>query len=90
MASAIYSKASTEITKEERFVGKTTILGYGYGMGAKKFQRQLKGFGVEISEQEASHIIAVYRGTYSLIRSYGAKAKPRLRRWLAISLCRLN
>ena len=67
MASAIYSKASTEITKEERFVGKTTILGSGYGMGAKKFQAQLKGFGVEISEQEASHIIAVYRGTYSLI-----------------------
>ncbi len=67
MASAIYSKASTEITKEERFVGKTTILGSGYGMGAKKFQAQLKGFGVEISEQKASRIIAVYRGTYSLI-----------------------
>ena len=27
MASAIYGKAETEITKEERFVGKTTILG---------------------------------------------------------------
>ena len=70
MASAIYSKASTEIAKEERFVGRTTILGSGYGMGAKKFQAQLKGFGVELSEQEASHIIAVYRGTYSLIPEF--------------------
>ncbi len=67
MASAVYSKARTKIAKEERFVGKTTILGSGYGMDAKKFQAQLKGFGVEISEQETSHIIAVYRGTYSLI-----------------------
>ena len=67
MASAIYSKASAEITKEERFVGKTTILGSGYGMGAKKFQAQLKSFNVQISEQEASHIIGVYRRTYSLI-----------------------
>jgi len=67
MASAIYSKASAEITEEERFVGKTTILGSGYGMGAKKFQTQLKSFNVQISEQEASHIIGVYRRTYSLI-----------------------
>ncbi|BDX22244.1 hypothetical protein TUM22923_15650 [Polynucleobacter sp. TUM22923] len=29
MASAIYGKEVSEITKEERFVGKTTILGAG-------------------------------------------------------------
>ena len=40
MASAIYDKPETEITKDERFVGKTTILGAGYGMGAAKFQAQ--------------------------------------------------
>jgi len=37
----------------ERFVGKTTILGAGYGMGGKKFQAQLKTFGVDIPEDEA-------------------------------------
>jgi DNA polymerase len=47
MASAIYGKSVEEITKEERFVGKTTILGAGYGMGAVKFQTQLKVFGVD-------------------------------------------
>jgi DNA polymerase len=67
MASAIYNKAVDEIQKEERFVGKTTILGSGYGMGAPKFQTQLKAFGTEISEGEAAHIIGVYRTTYPMI-----------------------
>jgi len=67
MASAIYSKETDEVTSSERFVGKTTILGAGYGMGAKKFGVQLKTFGVEIEEPEAIHIIQVYRQTYSKI-----------------------
>ena len=67
MASAIYGKDVTEITKDERFVGKTTILGCGYGMGAKKFQAQLKNFGVEITLVEATRIIDTYRATYPKI-----------------------
>jgi DNA polymerase len=67
MATAIYNKGIEEITKDERFVGKTTILGAGYGMGAKKFGIQLKTFGAEISETEAMHIIQTYRGTYDWI-----------------------
>ena len=64
MASAIYSKDAEEITKEERFVGKTTILGAGYGMGAQKFGAQLKTFGATVSDDEARHIIQIYRETY--------------------------
>ena len=67
MASAIYGKDVTEITKDERFVGKTTILGCGYGMGAKKFQAQLKNFNVEITLVEATRIIDTYRATYPKI-----------------------
>lgn len=64
MATAIYNKKIDEITKEERFVGKTTILGCGYGMGAQKFRAQLKTFGAEIDEAEARNIISIYRQTY--------------------------
>jgi DNA polymerase len=64
MAAAIYGKAESEITKEESFVGKTTILGAGYGMGAAKFQAQLKTFGVSVEADEAARIIDVYRQTY--------------------------
>lgn len=61
MASQIYGKPSTDITDPERFVGKTTILGCGYGMGAVKFQAQLKAFGTDIDIEEARRIVDVYR-----------------------------
>jgi len=67
MASAIYGKKVEEITKDERFVGKTTILGAGYGMGATKFRAQLKNFGVEVEAKEAQRIIDTYRDTYPKI-----------------------
>jgi DNA polymerase I-like protein with 3'-5' exonuclease and polymerase domains len=67
MASKIYNKAEEDVTKDERFVGKTTILGCGYGMGAAKFKKQLKVFNVDISEDEARSIIDVYRTTYPRI-----------------------
>ena len=63
MASAIYGKPEFEISKDERFVGKTTILGAGYGMGAVKFQAQLKGMGAEVDTDEARRIIDIYRRT---------------------------
>jgi DNA polymerase I-like protein with 3'-5' exonuclease and polymerase domains len=67
MASAIYNKPIEEITKQERFVGKTTILGAGYGMGAEKFKIQLKNFGVDAPLEECQRIITVYRQTYPKI-----------------------
>jgi len=73
MASAIYGKPESEITKDERFVGKTTILGAGYGMGAAKFQAQLKNFGVEVTLEEAKRIIDTYRLTYpQIVALWGA------------------
>ena len=77
MASAIYGKPIADISKGERFVGKTTILGAGYGMGAQKFQLQLKNFGVEVTPEEAKRIIDTYRTTYPKIASFwkaGGKA----------------
>jgi len=64
MAAKIYRKDEKDITKDERFVGKTTILGAGYGMGAAKFQAQLKNFGVNTELAECQHIISTYRDTY--------------------------
>lgn len=64
MASAIYNKPIDQIDAKERFVGKTTILGAGYGMGAPKFKAQLLTFGVDVLLTEAQHIIDVYRKTY--------------------------
>jgi DNA polymerase I-like protein with 3'-5' exonuclease and polymerase domains len=70
MASAIYNKDIKDITKDERFVGKTTILGAGYGMGAAKFQAQLKTFKVDMPLEETQRIIDVYRKTYPQIAAF--------------------
>lgn len=67
MAATIYGKAPLEVTDSERFVGKTTILGAGYGMGAEKFRAQLAQFGVQLSFEECKHIIDTYRRTYTRI-----------------------
>ena len=78
MASAIYGKAAEEITKDERFVGKQTVLGAGYGMGAKKFQAQLKAFNVVLEESECQRIINVYRETYPRIPELWRRAQTIL------------
>jgi DNA polymerase len=78
MASAIYGKSEEEITKDERFVGKQTVLGAGYGMGAKKFQAQLKTYNVNMDEAECQRIINVYRETYPKIPKLWRRAQKIL------------
>jgi len=79
MASAIYGFQVTKANERERFVGKTTILGAGYGMGAAKFQLQLKNFGVEVTLEEAKRIIDTYRATYPEIVKLWATAGNMLK-----------
>jgi DNA polymerase len=67
MASSIYNVPVDKVTGDQRFVGKTTILGCGYGMGAQKFQAQLLTFGVDMKLAECKRIINVYRETYPKI-----------------------
>ena len=67
MANSIYNVPPEDVTPSQRFVGKTTILGAGYGMGAVKFQTQLAGMGVEVELREARRIIQIYRKTNGAI-----------------------
>lgn len=67
MASRIYGKLVESITEDERFVGKTTILGAGYGMGWAKFQVQLRNFKRDLDEATCKHILNTYRGSFSSI-----------------------
>jgi len=78
MAAQIYGKQVDQITDPERFVGKTTILGAGYGMGGDKFQAQLKTFNVDIPLDECKRIIDVYRKTYDQIPKLWRAAQSSL------------
>ena len=69
MASTIYDIPVESITANQRFIGKQTVLGCGYGMGPVKFRAQLKTMGVEVAEEEAQRIIYEYRGASEAITS---------------------
>jgi DNA polymerase len=64
-ASEVYGRKIVKTDKIERFVGKTCILGLGYGMGAEKFRRTLEigqaGISVKIELAEAERIVRLYR-----------------------------
>lgn len=51
----------------------------GYGMGAAKFQAQLKNFGVYLEEEECQRIIDVYRDTYPEIPALWRAANKALK-----------
>lgn len=84
MASAIYGRTITKKDEMERFVGKTTILGCGYGMGAKKFQGALKNGQkpVVVELEEAQHIINTYREANHKITEFWRKSHEVLD-WIA-------
>ena len=64
MAASIYGygKDLKLVTKAQRFIGKTTILGCGYGMGWQKFQTAMaENNEVVLSNDMAQRIITAYR-----------------------------
>jgi DNA polymerase I-like protein with 3'-5' exonuclease and polymerase domains len=78
MAAKIYRKMPNEVTEDERFVGKTTILGAGYGMGAMKFQMQLMAFGVWLDIEFCKKILHTYRNEFPHIPKLWAEAEACL------------
>jgi DNA polymerase I-like protein with 3'-5' exonuclease and polymerase domains len=81
-ASIVYGKPVTKADKVERFVGKTCILGLGYGMGPDKFQGTLKigqgGISVEMDAGEAKQTVTTYRTKYAMIAELWKDAQKAL------------
>jgi len=70
---AIYGREITKKDEEERFIGKTCILGLGYQMSAPRLQKTLAlGIGgpqVFLSEEECARIVSTYRKKYYRIKT---------------------
>ena len=62
-ATKIYKKPISKENPIERFVGKTCILGLGYGTGAAKLRHTLKTQppGADLPEEECKRIVDLYR-----------------------------
>lgn len=79
MASKIYNKKPEDVTKHERFIGKMTILGAGYGMGAVRFREQIKAVAnVDIPLDESKMIINTYRSTNYRVKQLWNEANKSL------------
>jgi DNA polymerase len=83
MASKIFRKPVDEISKDERFLGKTVVLGCGYGLGAAKFQSSLKTAGVSMELDECQRIITTYREAYPAIPALWKQGQKCLEAMLA-------
>lgn len=70
LASRIYEVDVREVTKTQRFVGKTAILGLGYGMGHRTFRQTCKMLaGVTLDLKFARQVVKTYRETNPRIKS---------------------
>jgi DNA polymerase len=86
MAAAIYGCRPEDIKNpsEERQVGKSAVLGAGFGLGWRKFVEYVfNSTGIRISEELAQEAIGTYRTTYAgvpkLWRETEAAAKAAIR-----------
>lgn len=68
----------SEADEARRFVGKTCILGLGYGMGAEKLKNTLFKDGVRVSMEESRRLVTTYRCTYPNIPLFWRKLDSAL------------
>ena len=65
-ASLAFNVPYDEVTKAQRFIGKTSQLGLIFGVGAAKLRDAVKsGSGTDLGEIEAKRIVDLYRKTYT-------------------------
>ena len=78
-ASKIYGKKINKYDHpDERFVGKTAVLGLGYGMGKDKFGETLTRSNIKYEPDLPEQVVSTYRSTYAMIREYWGVAKSML------------
>lgn len=63
-ASRLFAKPPDQINEYERFIGKTCILGLGYGLGSPKFLDQMSVKVPNITIQDTTRYVHTYRSVY--------------------------
>jgi DNA polymerase len=82
-AQSLYSKPTTEVTKQERQIAKSAVLGAGFGIGGGEIKKDKNGdeyksglwgyaqnMNVEMTQEEAIKAVAAYRASYPEIPMY--------------------
>lgn len=67
-ASSLYNVDKSEVTKEQRQVGKVAHLGLGFGAGAPTFKKVAKLMaGIDLKDDEALNVVGTWRDEYAPI-----------------------
>jgi len=66
-ASDRHNVAYDKVTSEQRYQGKTAILGLGYQMGGETYKTVCEGYGIKITLAEAKQTVKFYRSKYRKI-----------------------
>ena len=65
---SLYRVPYEEVTKEQRQIAKSAVLGAMFGQGAKGLVKYAGGMGVVMSEAQAKLSVDNYRSSYSMVR----------------------
>ena len=66
---SLYHVPYDEVTKDQRQVSKSAVLGAMFGQGAKGLVKYAEGMGVKISEVQAKNAVDNYRASYSRVKA---------------------
>jgi DNA polymerase len=82
-AQSLYSKPTSEVTKQERQIAKSAVLGAGFGIGGGEIKKDKNGdeyksglwgyaqnMNVEMTQEEAIKAVVAYRASYPEIPMY--------------------
>src|ERR1035437_7603074 len=69
MASTIYHRTCTKDDAKERQLGKATILGCGFQMGASRFVDTAALYGITIDEDFSKGVVDAYRAKYPKVKT---------------------
>jgi DNA polymerase len=65
---ALYRVPYDEVTKDQRQISKSAVLGAMFGQGAKGLVKYAEGMGVKITEAQAQDAVKNYRKSYSKVK----------------------
>jgi DNA polymerase len=71
-AESLYKISYDEVTKEQRQISKSAVLGAMFGQGAKGLVKYAEGMGVKMSEGQAKSAVDGYRSSYAKVKNLWA------------------
>jgi DNA polymerase len=71
-AESLYHVPYEAVTKDQRQISKSAVLGAMFGQGAKGLVKYAEGMGVKLSEREAKNAVDNYRSSYAKVKNLWA------------------